>query len=114
MKTEENKKLPLEIRVFYLVSSAFLLCYGAYGLYVGDLFVRAGASRGIRFHGMPAWFMYAAFVFASLAMLSHVARHYDRSADLVRYRRFAKVAEIMAWSSFACAGALLVIVHRTS
>ncbi|WP_395621692.1 hypothetical protein [Dokdonella sp.] len=103
-KHDENRRyVPNEIqlgeRVRHLVFSLLLLAYGAFGLWVNDLYV-PGKRRGIHLHDVPAWVMYGAIICACMVMLSVVIDHHDRRNNEKHYRTFAKVAAFVGWTLF--------------
>lgn len=101
---EENytpNHIPKGQRTGYLVFSLFLLGYGAYGVWVNDLYLPGRRSRGIHLHDAPAWMMYGAIICACLVMLSVVVDHYDRRNNETNYRIFADVFTAIGWAMFA-------------
>ncbi len=102
--------IPLHLRVFYVLLSGALLAYGAYGLWVDDLFMPGKRRGGIHLHGPEAWLMYFAFVAGALNMLSVVVDHFDRRNNETNYRRFGKITSWAAILFFAAS--LLAYVAR--
>lgn len=104
-KLDENKpyvpnEIPLGERVRHIIFSLLLLSYGAYGLWVNDLYV-PGRRRGIHLHDAPAWVMSGAITCACIVLLSVVIDHHDRRNNERHYRTFAFVGAVIGWSLFA-------------
>ena len=92
--------IPLSDRAKNLLSSVFLLIYGAYGVWKDDLFVMGRKGGGIHLHHVQAWMMYGAFVCASLVMLSVVVDHYDKRDNEIIYQKFANTFRFSGWGFF--------------
>ena len=86
-------------RTGHIILSLALLAYGAYGVWINDLYV-PGKRRGIHLHDVPAWIMYGAIICACMVLLSVVVDHYDRRDNERYYRTFASVGEFLGWSCF--------------
>lgn len=92
--------IPLSDRAKNLLSSVFLLIYGAYGVWKDDLFVIGRKGGGIHLHHVQAWMMYGAFVCASVVMLSVVVDHYDKRDNETIYKKFANTFRFAGWGFF--------------
>lgn len=99
--------IPLGKRIWNILSSLFLLAYGAYGLWIGDIYIPGKRGSGTHLHGLAAWAMYAAFIAACLAMLSIIVDHFDKRDNEARYKYFADkcntVGLVLIFVSFAIA-----------
>ena len=91
--------IPANQRRQNIVSSIFLAIYGAYGLWVNDLYI-PGKRSGVHLHDVPAWIMYAAFICACLVMLLVVVDHYDQRNNETNYKLFANVFRYLGWGFF--------------
>lgn len=90
-------------RITNTLLATALLAYGAFGIYIDDLYIPGKQSRGVHLHGTSAWLMYAAFVCAAAVLFSLVVDHYDRRQNEHHYDRFKKVATMAGWSFFGAA-----------
>lgn len=95
--------IPLGTRIVNVVLSAFLLIYGAYGVWVNDLYVAGKRGNGVHLHGAAAEIMYCAMICAALNLGSVVVDHYDQSNNETDYRLFAKATQILGWVFFGIA-----------
>lgn len=86
-----------------MAAAVLLLAYGGAGLYYDDIYIPGKHSRGMHFHGVPAWIMFAAFVCASLNLLSVFADHFDKSDGDRMYHIIARTTQVAGWLFFACA-----------
>src|SRR4051812_48569937 len=114
MSQYSPNRIPASTRAWNAVLSIVLIVYGAYGLYVDDLFIPSKRG-GLYFHQEAAWVMYAAMICAALNLLSIVVDHYDERDNENNYRLFAKVTQIAGWIFFATAiiGAIFSPQHVT-
>lgn len=92
--------IPAKERIQYIVFSILLAVYGAYGLWVNDLYIPGKHSNGTHLHDVPAWIMYGAFICACLVMLSVVVDHYDERNNEINYKLFAIVFKCLGWVFF--------------
>lgn len=92
--------IPIKQRAINTLSSAFLLAYGGYGIWVNDFYIPGKRSKGLHLHDVPAWVMYGAFICACLVMLSVVVDHYDRRNNETNYKIFAAVFRFLGWFFF--------------
>jgi len=90
-------KIPTGKRTWHIFLFVLLLCYGALGLYLDDLYIPGKRGNGIHLHSHAAWIMYAAILCACANLISVVADHYDRRNNEERYINFAFYAETAAW-----------------
>ena len=58
--------IPVWTRVFYGLASAGLILYGAFGLWIDDLYIPGKRGPGTHLHGPAAWLMAAAMLMGSL------------------------------------------------
>lgn len=93
-------EIPLGTRVQNILISLTLMTYGAFGLWINDLYIPGKRSKGIHLHGIAAWVMYGAFLGACLALLSVAVDHYDRRNNELQYKHFSDVCRYMGWSLF--------------
>jgi len=104
---EAGRYIPNEVsvdrRVWSVLSALVLLAWGAYGLWVNDLYIPSKRGKGLHLHDVPAWIMAGAFACAVLVLLSTVADHYDRRENELQYRAFAKAGQYLGWSCFGLA-----------
>lgn len=85
----EPNSFNLGERVMNTLLALALLAYGAYGLFVDDLYLPGRRSRsGVHLHGTPAWIMYGAFICAAAVLLALVIDHYDRRNNEHHYETF--------------------------
>lgn len=92
---------PLRERVISTLVAAFLLAYGALGLYINDLFVPGKHTDGLHLHGLAAWLMYGAMLSAASVLISVVVDHYDRRKNENSYVKYRKTAKFIGWAFFA-------------
>ena len=84
-------KVPLKRRVGSIVTSLFLIGYGAYGVYNNDLYIAGKyGTGGMRLHDGPALMMFTAMLCGSLMMLATVVDHYDERNNEHKYKAFSK------------------------
>ncbi len=77
----------------------FLLAYGAWGLYIDDLFIPSKRG-GVHLHGTGAWMMYGALVCSAAVALALVIDHYDRRNNEHHYESFKSGASFVGWCFF--------------
>ena len=85
--------IPSLQRIFNALAAAFLLAYGSFGMYGGQIYVPAKYGRGSYVTGAAAWFLYAAMVSAATYLILQIVDHYDRRNN---ERVYADVAEGIA------------------
>jgi hypothetical protein len=102
-KMHNPNHIPLKERRIYLALSSIILLHGTVGVYFDDIFLPSKRGGGIHLHGESAWIMYAAFLFASLNMLSIVVDHYDRRNNEINYKKFARITQVSGWCIFGTA-----------
>jgi hypothetical protein len=98
--TPKTRSLSAGERVWHVGAAVLLLGYGGAGVYYDDLYIPGKHSRGVHLHGLPAWIMFGAFVFASLNLLSVLADHCDQSDTGRMYHIFARVTQVAGWALF--------------
>lgn len=92
-------QIPLKDRIWNTVLSLFILGYGTFGIFMGEL-ILAGKHGSLHIHGLPAWIMYAAMLCAVLNLLSVVVDHHDRRNNENQYRSFGKITMYAGLSLF--------------
>jgi hypothetical protein len=100
MADSARKGIPKPERAWHVFLAVLLLAYGGVGLYHDDIYIPGKHSRGFHVHGTAAWVMYAAFVCASLNLLSVLADHCDTSGER-KYHLFARTTQVAGWVFFA-------------
>jgi hypothetical protein len=95
--------IPRVERILNIIASAVLLSYGTFGVVVDDLYLPGKRGPGIHFHGVSAWIMYGAFLFAVANFVSVIVDHYDRRSNETNYKLFARVTQIGGWTLFVLA-----------
>lgn len=113
MDTAQPRSISTQERVWHVVLATCLLTYGGIGLYLGDLFIPGKHSRGIHLHGTAAWIMFAAFICASLNLLSIFADHFDSSDGERLYHILARATQIAGWALFIGALAFSLVHSGT-
>jgi hypothetical protein len=93
--------IPAGERVWHGLLSVLLTGYGAYGLWVDDLYLPGKRGPGIHLHGLAAWVMALAMLCAVASLLSVVVDHYDRRNNETGYKAFARLTAIAGWVLFA-------------
>lgn len=101
--------IPANERMQNIAFSILLAVYGAYGVWVNDLYIPGKRSKGIHLHDVPAWIMYAAFTCACLVMLSVVVDHYDKRNNETNYKLFANVFRYLGWVFFVLSLIMAII-----
>lgn len=101
-----------ETRLKDLAISGFLLIYGTLGIAIDDLYIPGKRSKGLHYHGEPAWIVFGAMLLCIAAMLSEVVDHYDRRNNEHKYKWFAKVCQGAALGLFILALLLDMIVYH--
>ena len=99
----ETNHLPVARRIFRIAASILLISYGAYGVYVDDLYLPTKRSPGVHLHALSAWLMWGAFICAAAALLSLVLAHYDRRGYVSIYKGSGKAATYLGWALFGLA-----------
>lgn len=93
-------EIPVGTRVQNILISIALMTYGAFGLWINDLYIPGKRSKGIHLHGIAAWVMYGAFLGACLALLAAVVDHYDRRNNELQYKHFSDGCRHVGWGLF--------------
>ena len=101
--------IPANERILNLVFSILLAGYGAYGVFVNDLYIPGKRSKGIHLHDVPAWIMYAAIICACLVMLSVIVDHYDKRNNETNYKLFANIFRYLGWGFFVLSLVMAII-----
>lgn len=103
-------RIPVGTRWKYILQSFFLIGYGTFGVWIGDLYVPGKRGEGVHLHGVPMLFMYIAMLSASANMISVIIDHYDLRNNEHDYREFAKVTAVLGWSLFFVALLLAILL----
>ena len=98
--SEAPNSVPLVRRITYLVISPLLMIYGAYGLYIDDVFVPGKSTPGVHFHGLLAWMVVIAMFCMVVGMLSEVVDHYDTRSNERKYKIFADTMLVLSYFFF--------------
>jgi hypothetical protein len=91
-------------RFYYFIASVSLFSYGAYGVYINDLFLpgrRGGA--GTHFHDGAAYVLFGAIICGCLYMISVVIDHYDKRDNEDRYHDFGVIMKYLGIALFIAA-----------
>lgn len=94
--------ISLPQRLAHFLGGLLLLGYGAWGLYVDDLYLPA-RHGGWHLHGSSAWIMAGALACGALVLLAVVVDHYDRRNNEIAYERFGRWAARGGWLCFCLA-----------
>jgi hypothetical protein len=86
--------IPAKSRWLHSIFATGIVAYGAWGVWVDDLFLPGRRGPGIHLHGTPAWVMFGAMACASLLMLLVVVDHYDRRDN---ERNYKAIASVISW-----------------
>ena len=106
--------IPAKSRWLHSIFALGILAYGAWGVWVDDLFLPGRRGPGIHLHGTPAWVMFGAMACASLMMLLVVVDHYDRRNNEHNYKAIASVVSwVMGGLFFAALGLHLMQARDT-
>lgn len=89
--------IPAFIRYFNITASFILLIYGAYGIYVNDLYIPGKRGRGIHLQDEAALIVYAAFICACTVMISVVIDHYDKRDNEHKYQAVGRLFKYLGW-----------------
>lgn len=93
--------IPHSTRLFYGFASAGLIAYGAFGLWIDDLYIPGKRGPGTHLHGPAAWLMAAAMLMGAINMASVIVDHLDQRNNETDYRRFAKYT---GWAGYGLMG----------
>lgn len=91
--------IPSGARLGLVLSSLFLLAYGAYGVWVNDLYL-PGRRGGIHLHDAAAWTMFGAITCGCIVMLLVIIDHYDRRENELNYWRATRFLRGLGWTCF--------------
>ncbi|ODM57895.1 hypothetical protein BC455_15990 [Vibrio harveyi] len=64
--------------VLNLVVGVFLVVYGAYGIYSGELYVFLGRRTEVTLHGDAIYIAFAAFILGCIYCLVEIIDHFDK------------------------------------
>lgn len=96
MAAYQPNHIPAKSRWLHAIFALGILAYGAWGLWVDDLYVPGRRGPGIHLHGYAAWLMFGAMASASTLMAMVVVDHYDQRNNERDYKRGAeRMATIM-------------------
>lgn len=106
--------IPAKSRWLHSIFALGIVAYGAWGVWVDDLFLPGRRGPGIHLHGTPAWVMFGAMTCASALMALVVVDHYDRRNNEHNYKAIASVISwVMGGLFFAALGLHLVQARDT-
>lgn len=95
--------IPLIERARNVLLSSALLAYGAFSIWIDDLYLPGKTGPGIHLHGAPAKVMFFAMLCACANLISVVVDHHDRRNNQASYGRFAQVSQIAGWIALGLA-----------
>lgn len=104
--------IPAKSRWLHSIFALGILAYGAWGVWVDDLFLPGRRGPGIHLHGTPAWVMFGAMACASLLMLLVVVDHYDRRNNERDYKRAGEWLGMVMGALFVLALVLHLVQAR--
>jgi hypothetical protein len=79
-------EVSLSERVINKVLIAFLLCYGAYGVYSGSLYLPLGRGE-VTLEGNAVYFGFASLILGAIYFLVEIIDHYDTRDNEFTYKR---------------------------
>jgi hypothetical protein len=82
-------------RLYYSIASVSLFSYGAYGIYINDLFLPARGGGGTHFQDGPAYVLFGAIICGCLYMISVVIDHYDKRDNEDNYHDFGMIMKYL-------------------
>ncbi|GFD92349.1 hypothetical protein KUL156_14410 [Alteromonas sp. KUL156] len=88
-------KVSLENRVFKLCIILFLLLYGSYGIFTGELYLAFGRGE-VTLLGNAVYVAFFSFVVGSLYLALGIADHYDNRNNEHVYRRLEAILKGLA------------------
>lgn len=91
-------EIPWDTRMANGAMSAAIIAYGYWGVHVDDLYIPGKRGRGIHFHALSAWIMYAAMLCAAAHLIGVIVDHYDHRDNERRYQQFATYAQGAGWT----------------
>ena len=101
--------IPAKSRWLHSIFALGILAYGAWGVWVDDLFLPGRRGPGIHLHGTPAWVMFGAMACASALMVLVVVDHYDRRNNERDYKRAGEWLGLVMGALFFLALALHLV-----
>jgi hypothetical protein len=96
-------EIPINERVLSLVISTFLLVYGLYGLYKGEIYIPGKRGDGIYLDGLALWIMLAGLICGAIVFISVVLDHYDRRDNEHKYYKIGSRAKYLGIGCFGFA-----------
>lgn len=96
-------QIPRTTRIWNISLSLAMIIYGTIGLLINDLYIPGKRSNGVHLHGLSAWVMYSAILFAVLNLLAVVVDHYDQRNNERHYLAFTKFTQYIGWTLFFAA-----------
>ena len=79
-------EVSLSERVINKVLIVFLLCYGAYGVYNGSLYLPLGRGE-VTLEGNAVYFGFASLILGAIYFLVEIIDHYDKRDNEFTYKR---------------------------
>ena len=99
MKSDTESYVPNAVpkskRVFGVIWSLFLLLYGVFSFFKGDLWIPGvGAASGISFTGEALIIVLVAIFFSCCNLLLPVIDHFDKRDNEIIYQKLEKVSAV--------------------
>ena len=94
--------VPLESRIYRSICILFLLFYGAYGLFTGELYLVYGRGE-ITLFANAVYVAFISFVVGSLYFALGIIDHYDKRNNEHVYRRLEAILKGLAFLIFITA-----------
>jgi hypothetical protein len=96
-------KIPLNERLLSLVIALFLLIYGFFGLYQGEIYIPSRRGGGIHLYAESLWIMFAALICGFVVFVTIVIDHYDKRDNEHKYYKFGRSVKYLGIACFAVA-----------
>ena len=100
MSAYQPNHIPARSRWLHAIFALGILAYGAWGLWVDDLYVPGRRGPGIHLKSYAAWLMFGAMASASALMALVVVDHYDQRNNERDYKRGAERAATVMGALF--------------
>lgn len=100
MTAYQPNHIPAKARWLHLVFAIGILAYGAWGVWVDDLYVPGRRGPGIHLQGTAAWLMFGAMAGASSLMALVVVDHYDRRNNERDYKTWSERLAVVMGALF--------------
>ena len=103
MAQYQPNHIPARSRWLHAIFAIGILAYGAWGLWVDDLYLPGRRGPGIHLKSYAAWLMFGAMASASTLMALVVVDHYDQRNNERDYKRGAERAATVMGALFVFA-----------